>query len=68
MKNNANVLLLLEAPNESQKESKELGISHLGSELLHATRRYFVDLLMEAVKLYIRNLTKLTAVRNLSFY
>lgn len=55
------VLPLLKSLYENREKGKELGISHLDSEVLHGIRGSFVFLLIGGAGFYINNATKLTA-------
>lgn len=68
MKRNTVVLSLLESLNEGRKEDKELGISHLDRNLLHASRGRIVFLLIEAAYIYINEPTKSTDFHASSLY
>lgn len=59
----ADVLPLLESPNDCRKDGKGLSISHVDREVVHGTRNSFVVLLSEFANLYISNCTKSTASR-----
>lgn len=68
MTRNPDVSPLLVSLNEGRKRCKELGISHLEKEVLHAIRSSFVILLIEMVDFSIDNSTKSTALHALRFY
>lgn len=67
MKENSDMLTLLESLNENLVKGKELGISHLDSKLLRDSRISFVVLLIEAASLYQQPTTSM-AFHASSFY
>lgn len=67
MKKNYNALPLLEFLNESREDGKEIGISHLNSVKIHATRVSFFDLLVKRTEFYIDNQARSTAFHAFSF-
>lgn len=62
MKKNGDLFPLLESRNNCWKDGKEQVISHLDSEVLHASRGDFVVLLIESTDFYINNPTKSMAL------
>lgn len=58
----------LESPRKGRENGKELGISHLHSEMLPGSQRSFVVLFIEVVHFYNSNLKKSSALYDLSCY
>lgn len=65
---NDKVLSPPESVNEGRKNGKDLGISHLDSEVLHVSRGRFVSPLIEPANFYINNITKSRALHAPSCY
>lgn len=64
---NDDVSLLLESRNKGREDGKKLVLSHLGSQVLHATQGGFVTMLVEAADFYVENSTKSIAFHDPSF-